>query len=139
MMVYQPTQDKKDVFGKEGERKAEVRGRRVLLIKIPDAIQTLHSMGIKNKYDEKMLMPIILSYFQNAQTNDGDGLVLAPQGYRVSGGRYTVFDWEEVKEIFGFVEELQADANMKQVAIDIINGSKQDEKDLEIHAADVKH
>ncbi|MCM3130081.1 hypothetical protein ACFQ3J_26930 [Paenibacillus provencensis] len=110
-----------------------------MLIKIADAIQTLHSMGIKNKYDEKMLMPIIMSYFQNAQANDGNGLVLAAQGYRVSGGRYTAFDWEEVKEMFGFVEELQADANMKQVALDIIHGSKQENDTLKIDNKVMKH
>lgn len=122
VMVYQPTPDKKDVYGKNGARKAEVRGRKVLLIKITDAIQTLHSMGIKNKYDEKMLMPIITSYFQNAQTNDGDGLVLAPQGYRVAGGRYTAFNWEEIKETFNFVEDLQADTNIKQATIELARG-----------------
>ncbi|WP_068615378.1 hypothetical protein [Paenibacillus tuaregi] len=127
VMVYQPNADKKDVYGKDGERKAEVRGRKVLLIKIADAIQTLHSIGIKNKYDEKMLMPIIMSYFQNAQTNGGDGLVLAPQGYRVAGGRYTAFNWEEVREIFDFVEELQSDANIKQAAIDLSRGIKQEQ------------
>lgn len=133
VMVYQPTPDKKDVYGKDSDRKAEVRGRRVLLIKIADAIQTLHSMGIKNKYDEKMLMPIIMSYFQNAQTNDGDGLVLAPQGYRVSGGRYTAFNWEEVKEMFGFVEELQSDANIKQAAAEIVGLKESEHSDILNH------
>lgn len=31
VMVYQPTADKKDVYGTDGERKAEVHGRKVLL------------------------------------------------------------------------------------------------------------
>jgi nucleoid DNA-binding protein len=128
VMVYQPTPDKKDVYGKEGDKKAEVRGRKVLLVKIPDAIQSLHSIGIKNKYDEKMLMPITMSYFQNAQTNNGDGLVLAPQGYRVAGGRYTAFNWEDVEEMFSFVEELQSDANVKQAATELVRSLEQ-EKD----------
>lgn len=139
VMVYQPTPDKNDVYGKDGERKAEVRGRRLLLIKISDAIKTLHSIGIKNQYDERMLMPIVLSYFQNSQSNNGDGLVLAPQGYRVAGARYTAFDWEEVKEQFSFVEELQSDANMKQVAIEIINKPKEEKMELKTHSVVMKH
>ncbi|MGO4497714.1 hypothetical protein AB4114_17695 [Paenibacillus sp. 2RAB27] len=91
----------------------------MLLVKISGAIKTLHSIGIKNQYDKRMLTPIIMSYFQKTQANDGYGLVLAPQGYRVAGGRYTAFDWEEVTEMFGFVEDLQSDANIKQAAIEL--------------------
>lgn len=127
IMVYQPSEDKKDVYGKDGEMKAEVRGRKVLLIKISDAIKTLNSYGVKNKYDEKMLMPIIKGKFQEAQTNNGQGLVLAPYGYRALGGRYTAFNWEEVKDMFGFVDDLQSDANLKQAAEELIRELKQEE------------
>lgn len=127
IMVYQPSDEKQDVYGKDGEKKAEVRGRKVLLIKISDAIKTLNSNGVKNKYDDKMLNPIIKSNFQSAQMNSGQELVLAPQGYRVSGGRYTAFYWEEVKDMFGFVEDLQSDANIKQAAEELIRELKQEE------------
>lgn len=65
--------------------------------------------------------------------------MLAPQGYRVAGGRYTAFNWDEVKEMFGFVEELQSDANIKQAAIDLVNGMKQEKDEPEENGEHVKH
>lgn len=127
IMVYQPSEDKKDVYGKDGEKKAEVRGRKVLLVKIPNAIKTLDNIGVKNKYEEKMLAPIMKGRFESTQTNNGQGIVLAPYGYRAADGRYTAFNWEEVKDMFGFVEDLQSDANIKQAAEELIRELKQEE------------
>lgn len=102
--LYQPSDSKADEYGKE-KKEAFIRGQKVLLINIADAVKTIGDR-CKNKHHEQMLKPIIANEFEKTKKNNGIGLVLAPDGYRASSSkRYTAFNWEQVKEYFSYIEK----------------------------------
>ncbi|OMD61034.1 hypothetical protein [Paenibacillus odorifer] len=102
--LYQPSDSKADEYGKD-KKPAFVRGRKVLLINIADAVKTIGDR-CKNKHHEQMLKPIIANEFEKTKKNNGTGLVLAPDGYRATAAkRYTAFNWELVKEYFSYIEK----------------------------------
>lgn len=101
---YQPGEGKADVYGKS-DMPAYVCGRKVLLVNVRQVINAFEKDKYGRKHNEQMLRPILLAEFERTKHSDGDGLVLAPDGYRTPDGkRYTAFNWEFATEYFSSLE-----------------------------------
>lgn len=91
------------------ERLAEELGvsmEEVVLIKMDTVIGIINDR-MKRNYDDKLLNPVLKSYYDAGMENPDDALVLAPNGYRVNGIRYA-FDLKKLLERgLGKIRELR--------------------------------
>jgi len=92
--------------GKYGNNKeAAVFGQECIAINMDTMVTAVNSYIKSNKYSVKDLTPIIRSHFEDSCNTNGDGLVLAPNGYNIKHkgavSKYTLFSKEKFVSIAG--------------------------------------
>lgn len=107
VQIYKTYLKNKHTWGKHNEP-AIINGREeVVLIKMDTVIGIINDR-MKRNYDDKLLNPVLKSYYDAGMENPDDALVLAPNGYRVNGIRYAVFDLKKLLERgLGKIRELR--------------------------------
>lgn len=97
VQVYPTYLKNKHTWGKHDEPANIGNRKKVILVKLDAVINEVNNWMNKH-YDEKLLNPVLKSYYDAGLENPNDALVLAPNGYRVNGIRYTVFDCDKLCE-----------------------------------------
>jgi len=107
VQVFETMFKNKHVWGKNNEPALIEARKKIILIKIDNLI-TLLNKHLGKTYNDKLLNPVLKSYYVSGKENPNKALVLAPSGYRATGDlRYTAFDYEQLIERgFGKIIEL---------------------------------
>lgn len=96
VMRHIPTTDSNDSGVYSKTKRACIFGQELILINIEEMCIHLNKRIGRDKYDPRDLNVYIQAEFQKSMISEGKGLVLAPNGYRVSVGKgikrnYTAF------------------------------------------------